>query len=203
MKRFIIAAAAAALLGGTALSTVHAQDTQAGQEEIIKKPNTNSATEAAPGQQQKSGETESANEVAPGQQKTGEADAKDAAPGQVKKQNQATGEQQQKAPGKADSDSASDNKQPSTETTGSINVNTEQKTEITQVFREVKAEPVSIDIEVNVGVTVPKTIRLRPLPPRVIEIVPAYRGYEYFVLADGRIIIVEPGTLEVVYILVG
>jgi archaellum component FlaD/FlaE len=204
MKRFIIAAAAAALLGVTALSTAQAQDTQAGQEEIIKKPNTNSATEAAPGQQQKSGETESATEVAPGQQQqTGEADAKDAAPGQVKKQDQATGEQQQKAPGKADSDSASDNKQPSTETTGSININTEQKTEITQVFREVKAEPVSIDIEVNVGVTVPKTTRLRPLPPRVIEIVPAYRGYEYFVLADGRIIIVEPGTLEVVYILVG
>jgi hypothetical protein len=35
-----------------------------------------------------------------------------------------------------------------------------------------------------------------------MEIVPDYRGYEYFVLAEGRIIIVEPGTLKVVYVLV-
>jgi hypothetical protein len=61
---------------------------------------------------------------------------------------------------------------------------------------------VDIDIDVNVGVVVPRTVTLRPLPPRVIEIVPAYRGYEYFVLADGRIVIVEPGTYKVVYILV-
>ena len=59
-----------------------------------------------------------------------------------------------------------------------------------------------IDIDINVGVAVPSTVVLHPLPPRVIEIVPAYRGYEYFVLADGRIIIVEPGTLKIVYILV-
>ncbi|MEQ1956325.1 hypothetical protein [Mesorhizobium sp. CN2-181] len=34
------------------------------------------------------------------------------------------------------------------------------------------------------------------------EIAPAYRGYVYFVLADGRIIIVEPDMHKVVYILV-
>jgi hypothetical protein len=66
----------------------------------------------------------------------------------------------------------------------------------------VKAEPVDIDIDVNVGVVVPRTVTLQALPPRVIEIVPAYRGYEYFVLADGRIVIVEPATFKVVYILV-
>ena len=53
-----------------------------------------------------------------------------------------------------------------------------------------------------IGVAVPSTVVLHPLPPRVIEIVPDYRGYEYFVLADGRIIIVEPGTLKIVYVLV-
>jgi hypothetical protein len=141
------------------------------------------ATETAPGQQQKSGAADSAQEVAPGQQqKTGEADAQDAAPGQQK-----TGEAEA---------------QPSGETTASIDITTEQRTEITQIFRSEKAEPVDVDIDVSVGVVVPRTVTLRPLPPRVIEIVPAYRGYEYFVLADGRIIIVEPGTLKVVYILV-
>ena len=83
----------------------------------------------------------------------------------------------------------------------SIDITTEQRTEIRNVIVETKAEPVKLDIDVNVGVIVPRTVELRPLPPRIIEIVPAYRGYEYFVLVDGRIIIVEPGTLKVVYVI--
>ncbi|WP_432350145.1 DUF1236 domain-containing protein (plasmid) [Shinella yambaruensis] len=104
------------------------------------------------------------------------------------------------APAAEQSDEASTSK-PSNETTASINITTEQRTEIRNVIVESKAEPVDLDIQVNVGVVVPKTVELRPLPPRIIEIVPAYRSYEYFVLADGRIIIVEPGTLKVVYVI--
>ncbi|WP_256120287.1 DUF1236 domain-containing protein [Shinella lacus] len=91
--------------------------------------------------------------------------------------------------------------EPSNEITASIDITTEQRTEIRNVIVKTKAEPVDLDIEVNVGVIVPRTVELRPLPSRIIEIVPAYRSYEYFVLADGRIIIVEPGTLEVVYVI--
>jgi hypothetical protein len=58
-----------------------------------------------------------------------------------------------------------------------------------------------IDFDINVGVAIPGTIALQPLPPDIIEIVPAYRGYDYFVLADGTIIIVDPGTHEIVYVL--
>jgi hypothetical protein len=89
---------------------------------------------------------------------------------------------------------------PSNETTGSINISAEQRTEVRDIIVESKVEPVDIDVSVSVGVAVPKTVELHPLPPRIIEIVPAYRGYEYFVLADGRIVIVEPDTHEVVYI---
>ncbi|MCC2608471.1 DUF1236 domain-containing protein [Neorhizobium petrolearium] len=92
---------------------------------------------------------------------------------------------------------------PSSETTGSIDISTEQKTEIRNVLVENRVEPADIDVDVSVGVAVPQTVELHPLPPRIVEIVPAYRGYEYFVLADGRIIIVEPATHEVVYILTG
>ncbi|MGK6316230.1 DUF1236 domain-containing protein [Neorhizobium sp. DT-125] len=92
---------------------------------------------------------------------------------------------------------------PSGETTGSIDISTEQQTEIRNVFVENRVEPVDVDVEVNVGAAVPTTVELHPLPPRIVEIVPAYRGYEYFVLADGRIIIVEPSTHEVVYVLAG
>lgn len=92
---------------------------------------------------------------------------------------------------------------PSSETTGSIDISTEQKTEIRNVLVESRVKPADIDVDVSVGVAVPQTVELHPLPPRIVEIVPAYRGYEYFVLADGRIIIVEPATQEVVYILTG
>ncbi|MBW6425903.1 DUF1236 domain-containing protein [Rhizobium sp. XQZ8] len=92
---------------------------------------------------------------------------------------------------------------PSNEVTGSINISTEQRTQVREVFVRNKVAPAKINVEVNVGIAVPRTVELHPLPPRIIEIVPAYRGYEYFVLADGRIIIVQPATHEVVYILAG
>jgi hypothetical protein len=40
------------------------------------------------------------------------------------------------------------------------------------------------------------------VPADVIEIVPAYRGYEYIVLDDDRIAIIDPDTYEVVDIIV-
>lgn len=99
-------------------------------------------------------------------------------------------------------DQASSSDKPSDETTGSINISAEQKTVIKNTIVESNVKPVDIDVKVSVGVTVPKTIEVHPLPPKVVEILPAYRGYVYFVLADGRIVIVEPDTYEVVYVLV-
>jgi hypothetical protein len=217
-KHVIIAAASAGLLAGAAITSAKAQETYGtGEEEIIKKPGAQKpSTEAAPEQKQKSGQTEM-QQPAPGQQEqqTGEGEQMPA-PGQQEQQTgegeqqpapgqqeQQTGEgEQQPAPGQQEQQTGESQQQPSTETTGSIDISAEQKTEITQVFREVKADPVDIDIDVNVGVVIPRTVNLRPLPPRVIEIVPAYSGFLFFVLADGRIVIVDPDTFKVVYILV-
>jgi len=165
--------------GGTMKKTEGQADAAAGE----KKPDDKAATEFAPGQQQKTGEAD-AKDAAPGQQqKMGEADAKDAAPGQMK--------QDQAAEGK-----------PSNETTASIDISAEQKTEIRTIIQEAKVQPADIDIDLRVGVEVPRTVELHPLPPRFIEIVPEYRDYVFFVLADGRVVIVRPNTYEVVYILV-
>lgn len=84
-----------------------------------------------------------------------------------------------------------------------VDVTVEQKTEITQIIREEKVEPVDVDIDLSVGVIVPQTVKvkLKPLPPRIIKIVPSYEGYLFFVLTDGRIVIVEPSTLKIVVIL--
>ncbi|MBB2973041.1 DUF1236 domain-containing protein [Mesorhizobium sp. RMAD-H1] len=92
--------------------------------------------------------------------------------------------------------------EPSTETTGSVNVTTEQQTEIKQVITETKVEPVrDVDFDVNVGVKIPQTVELQPLPPRIIKVVPRYEDYRYFLLADGRIVIVDPDTLEIVLVI--
>ena len=83
------------------------------------------------------------------------------------------------------------------------NVTVEQKTQITQVIKETKVQPVSnVDFDISVGIEIPRhKIRLHRLPARIVKIVPAYETYEYFVLVDGRIVIVDPDTLRIVLIL--
>lgn len=194
MKTLKITAIAATLAAGTAMAAPFAIAQQATMEtetqvkpDELKKPVQDgaSAAENAPGQLQKSGELDSAAEAAPGQlQKSGEVDsASEAAPGQMKEKDAASADE------------------PSQETTASIDISGEQRTEIREVVVESDVEPLDVDFDVSVGVAVPDTVVLHPLPPRIVEIVPDYESYQYFVLADGRIIIVEPDTLEVVYII--
>lgn len=88
--------------------------------------------------------------------------------------------------------------------TASINnVTVEQKTQVTQIIHETKVEPVrDISFDISVGIEVPRhKVRLHRLPARIVKIVPAYESYEYFVLADGRIVIVDPDTYKIVLIL--
>lgn len=88
--------------------------------------------------------------------------------------------------------------------TASINnVTVEQKTQITQVIHETHVEPVrDVNFDISVGVEVPRhKVRLHRLPARIVKIVPAYENYEYFVLADGRIVIVDPDTYKIVVVL--
>ncbi|UXN67045.1 DUF1236 domain-containing protein (plasmid) [Phyllobacterium sp. A18/5-2] len=83
-----------------------------------------------------------------------------------------------------------------------VDVTAEQQTEIRQAITETKTEPIlDINFEVNVGVVVPSTVKRLPLPPGIVQIVPAYADYEYFVLADSRIVIVDPDTLEIVLVI--
>ncbi|PBB84128.1 DUF1236 domain-containing protein [Mesorhizobium sp. WSM3876] len=83
------------------------------------------------------------------------------------------------------------------------NVTVEQKTQITQIIHETKVQPVrDVTFDISVGVEVPRhKIRLHRLPARIVKIIPAYESYEYFVLADGRIVIVDPNTYTIVLIL--
>jgi hypothetical protein len=79
----------------------------------------------------------------------------------------------------------------------------EKRTQITSAIRQEKVEEVrNVNFNISVGVTVPSTVRAHPIPTRVIEIYPEWRGYE-FILVNGRYVILRPQTHEIVYIIEG
>jgi hypothetical protein len=156
----------------------------------------------APAEQPTEGQAE-----APAEEPTeGQAEAPAEEPTEGQAQTEQPAEGQTETEGTAQTEQPADS-QDQTET-GAIapaEVTVEQKTEIKQVVQEVDVEPIAvdrIDFDINVGVAVPRTIEVHPLPPRIVRIVPEYENYLYFVLADGRIVIVEPDTLKIVVIIV-
>jgi hypothetical protein len=96
-------------------------------------------------------------------------------------------------------------KKPNDQTVGQgshANISTEQCTRIRQaIVKESNAPRVTnVNFTVSVGTVVPRTVRLAPIPVTVIEVMPAWRGYEYFLVGDD-IIVVEPGTLRIVAVI--
>lgn len=78
----------------------------------------------------------------------------------------------------------------------------EKRTTVRQSIVKHRVKPVTnVNFNVVVGTAVPRTVELQVLPPEVVEIVPQYRGFRFFVLADGRIVIVDPSTYEIVFII--
>ena len=58
----------------------------------------------------------------------------------------------------------------------------------------------NINVSINVGTRLPRSVHLVALPASVIEIVPEYRSYSYFV-KDDQICIVDPNSYEIVEII--
>jgi Protein of unknown function (DUF1236) len=85
----------------------------------------------------------------------------------------------------------------------SANLSSEQKSEIKSTLGKSGGDRVKVDFDVNVGVVLPSHIHthVHPLPASIVTLVPAYRGYSYIVLADGRIVIIEPASYEIVTII--
>lgn len=87
----------------------------------------------------------------------------------------------------------------------SVNISTEKRSTIRETIvsspsvRKVSRSTVGVDL--RVGVSVPRTVTIERLPPRIVEIVPEYADYSYFVLDDGAIVIVDPATYDVVYVI--
>ena len=79
----------------------------------------------------------------------------------------------------------------------------EKQTQIVSAIRQEKVEEVTnVNFNISIGTAVPSSVRYYPLSPRIVEIYPEWRGYD-FILVRGKYIILRPHTHEIVYIIEG
>jgi hypothetical protein len=115
--------------------------------------------------------------------------------------------------GAADSKGTADNKAGSSatdsKTTGNAATSAtaappaEKRAQIASAIKSEKIqETTNVNFNISVGATIPSTVRFHPLPARIIEIYPEWRGYDV-VYVRGQYIIVRPQTHEIVYIIEG
>jgi hypothetical protein len=89
----------------------------------------------------------------------------------------------------------------STNVNASVNINDQQRTRLSQSFARVNVQPLNnVNFSVSVGTAIPRDVRLHPLPPDIVEVVPQYRGYNFVRVRD-EIVIVDPGTYKIVTVL--
>ena len=79
----------------------------------------------------------------------------------------------------------------------------EKRAQITSAIKQEKVEEVTnVNFNVSIGTAVPAGVRYHPMPSRIVEIYPEWRGYD-FILVRGRYIVLRPHTHEIVYIIEG
>jgi hypothetical protein len=82
-----------------------------------------------------------------------------------------------------------------------VNLTTEQRTTVRQEVLTERAPRVrDVNFSVNVGTVIPRSVRVVEVPPAIVKIRPAWRGYRYFVYNE-EIVIVEPRTMRIVAVL--
>jgi hypothetical protein len=79
----------------------------------------------------------------------------------------------------------------------------EKRSEISTAIKSTRIEETTnVNFNISVGTAVPASVRFHPLPPRIVEIYPEWRGYEV-IFVHGQYVIVRPQTREIVYIIEG
>jgi Protein of unknown function (DUF1236) len=79
----------------------------------------------------------------------------------------------------------------------------EKRTQIVSAIKSEKIEETTnVNFNISVGTRIPGNVRFHPLPSRIVEIYPEWRGYDV-IFVHGQYIIVRPQTHEIVYIIEG
>jgi hypothetical protein len=62
-------------------------------------------------------------------------------------------------------------------------------------------EALDVTVDATVGAVIPETAVLHPVPDEIVTVVPESRGYQYFTMPDGRIVLVHPADRTVAMVL--
>jgi hypothetical protein len=84
---------------------------------------------------------------------------------------------------------------------GTLAISAELKQAIRDIIAGEKTEEESPTFDIAPGALVPSSVKLHPFPPTVVEIVPTHRSYQYFVVIDRRVVIVNPSTRVIAFVL--
>jgi Protein of unknown function (DUF1236) len=116
--------------------------------------------------------------------------------------NKAEGRQDKGGTNAAETKGTSDRAQTTGQAGAGAKLTSDQRTKITTVIKNQKVENVTnVNFSVSVGTRVPReNVRFYPVPTEVVTIYPEWRGYE-FIMVNGRIVIVEPSTYEIVAVI--
>lgn len=97
---------------------------------------------------------------------------------------------------------AGNEKKSTTGVGGSGTLTAEKRTRIKQtIIKSGNAARVkNVNFSISVGTSVPRSVTLVAVPSTVIEIYPAWRGYEYFIVG-GEIVIVNPNTMRIIAVI--
>jgi hypothetical protein len=83
----------------------------------------------------------------------------------------------------------------------SASLNETQRTRISESIARLNVAPLNnVNFSLSVGTAVPRDVRFQPLPADIVEVMPQYRGYNFFVVRD-EIVIIEPTTYKIVDVL--
>ncbi len=111
-------------------------------------------------------------------------------------------------PGSSKMGETQNGKNPGVNTTGqgaagAAKLTTQQRTKISSIIKRQnvkRVEKTSLNISIRIGARVPTSVRFYPLPAEVVTVYPQWRGYDY-ILVGSEILIIEPSTHEIVYII--
>jgi len=210
-QTYLVTTAAVALLAGTVLAAAQGMQKQApgGAMEGTGQMQREQSQEPSPGQKGKQGTTGEQRE--PGKQgqakeksKNGDAQKEQGKgtttgqsqpkQGQAKegqaKEGQAKEGQAKEAQPKNGQRPEGQQGQARQEGSGNITVTAEQRTKIRQTVLVKGPKATSVNFTINIGVEVPRTVRVVEVDPVLVEYYPRFRGYFYFIVND-QIIIVD------------
>jgi len=135
-------------------------------------------------------------------QRTGQDMGRDKAKGEDKTQRTGRDTGRDKGEGKAAQEQRTPDKQGQMQQTKRVEASEKQHAEVrTHLLRDrniQRTDRRKLNVSVNIGSTLPRSVRLHPLVTAVIDVAPVYRGYSYVLLEDDTIVIVDPHSYAIV-----